>query len=132
MCRTSSKERRHAKADANQTIKELSIDRKCQRLANALGSTQTIRTLIEDDLETAEQYKQTTATRKGIIESNTLYKSSNTLTIALDSLKKEWTEFEQKYKESKNEKIDYESLPEKIRTLKSTRKAIIDRATNAH
>ena len=55
----------------------------------------------EDDLETAEDYKTVKHTRSGIIESNQLYNKTNTLTIALDTLKTEWIEFEDTYKEMK-------------------------------
>ena len=59
----------------------------------------------EDDLETAEDYKTVKHTRSGIIESNQLYNKTNTLTIALDTLKAEWTEFEDTYIQG-NEKTE--------------------------
>ena len=118
------------KADVIKAINELSIERKCQRFAAGLSNTPTIKALIADDLETAEIYSSTKTTRTGTITVNSLYNTHNTLTIALDSLAREWTEHADEHRIQKKVKIDYDTLPETIRDLKKKRKQKIEEKTH--
>ena len=74
-------------------------------------------------------YSTTKNTRSGTTTANSLYNELNTLTIALDTLSREWTEFEDDYKDNKKEKIDYETLPNLIKDLKRKRKQRIAEKT---
>ena len=117
------------KKDVIEAINEISIDRKCQRFAAGLSKTPTVKALIADDLETAEIYSTTKQTRSGTVTANTIYNDHNTLTIALNSLAHEWTEFADDHKIQKKEKIDYETLPNTIKDLKRKRKQKIEEKT---
>ena len=117
------------KQDVIEAVNEISIDRKCQRFAAGLSNTPTVKALIADDLETAEIYHTTKSTRSGTVTANTLYNELNTLTIALNTLSHEWTEFADDFKAQKKVKIDFETLPNTIKELKRKRKQRIAEKT---
>ena len=107
--------------EVNKVIYELPIERKCQRFAASLASFPAVASLIQDDKLTALDYVSTKTTRQGTQTTNTIYKRHNTLTIALDTLAQEWTEFQEEADVLRKQKIDYDELPKQIAEIRRLR-----------
>ena len=107
--------------EVNKAIYELPIERKCQRFAASLANFPAVATLIQDDKLTALDYSTTKTTRQGTQTTNPVYNRHNTLTIALDTLAQEWTEFQDEADALRKQKIDYEELPRQITEIRRLR-----------